>query len=92
MKNVEHSSSASIKKCLIPSEPANEAVVVGGARFTEAPVAVLDATWKPLLDPLDTKSPVARTALTAAQPEDVVGAVELNVVPSVEYESVHPAG
>ena len=55
-------------------------------------MAVLDATWKPLFDPLDTKSPVARTALTAAQPEDVVGAVELNVVPSVEYESVHPAG
>ena len=56
------------------------------------PVAVFDATWNPLLEPLETKSPVARTALTAAQPEDVVGAVELNVVPSVEYESVHPAG
>ena len=72
--------------------PVPDIVIEVGAILCAVPVAVLDATWKPLLDPLDTKSPVARTALTAAQPAVVVGAVELNDVPSVEYESVQPAG
>ena len=36
--------------------------------------------------------PVAFTDRTAAQPAVVVGAVEENELPSVEYESVHPFG
>ena len=72
-----------------PPPPAPENEPLGGATAVAVPVAICLPSAEA---PLDTKAPVARTALTAAQPAVVVGAVELNVVPFVEYESVHPAG
>ncbi len=44
------------------------------------------------VDPWLVSVPVARTADTAFHPAVVVGAVSEKVVPSVEYEIVHPVG
>ena len=83
---------ASSKNTFQPSPVAP--VVVGNCPVVGCPAfASVEAICRPLLSaPWLTSTPAALTLVTAFQPVGVVGAVVVQVVPSVEYEITHPAG